>query len=315
MEQMNLSISSFKLFLKQILLPYVIIIVSIAAIINYYFEKKIVLGSIYAGVYKVNRIITENNIDEIGFFGSSRAEGTFLPDSLVKVGFNYGIFGAQDDVLCFFLKEECEKKEKQTPLVINFDLDGLSNSLGDKSNYIYNSEYPPVKELLGSNYKRIFKIPFVKYAGYFEMYTKYYINEKLNLTRYTNKGASIEKIKTSGEYFKELIDKQLKVETVFKNDPKLVIELGLIIKSNPNRKFIFVITPYHKSFFNRYSNVPDVENYFASLKKNPNVVILDFSKIDFPDEYFFDTRHLNLTGAFAFNRILKDSLNSIVIVP
>jgi len=274
MEQKNLSIFSFKKFFRQILLPYVIIIAISGAIINHYFEKKIILGSINAGVYKVNRIITENNFEEIGFFGSSRAEGTFLPDSLVREGFNYGIFGAQDDVICFFLKEDCKKKEKKTPIVISFDLDGLNNSLGDISNYIYNSEYPPVKELLGSYYKWIFKIPFVKYTGYFEKYTKYYINEKLNLTRFTNKGASIEKIITSREYFKELIDKQLKVKTVFKNDQRLVMELDKIIKSNPQRMFIFVITPYQKSFFNGYSNIHEAENYLTNLEFNTNVALM-----------------------------------------
>lgn len=310
MEQQNLSISSFKKFLVRIVLPFVILVVTIAAILNYYFEKKIVLGSANAGVYKVNRIITETHPNEVGFFGSSRAEGTFLPDSLVKDGFNYGIFGSQDNVICFFLNEECKKQGKTTPLIINFDLDGLDYSIGDQSNYIYNSGYHPVKSLLGSEYKNIFRIPFVKYSGYFEMYTKAYINDKLNLTRYTNKGASVEKIETSAAYFEELINRQLKAERVFKNEPELETELGRIIKSNPQRKFIFVITPYHESFFNGYSNIQDAENYLASLKKNTNVAVLDFSRINFPNEYFYDTRHLNLKGAFAFNRILRDSLSN-----
>jgi len=312
MDQKNLSISSFKNFIKQIFFPFLILVILLGSIINYFFERKIVFGSENSGVYKVNRIIKENNIDEIGFFGSSRAEGTFIPDSIVKNGFNYGLSGAQDLVTCFFVKEECKKAGKNTPIVISFDLDGLNNPIGDKSNYIYNSEYPPVKELLGSNYNNIFKIPFVKYAGYFEMYTKYYINDKLNLTRYTSKGASIERIETSKDFFNELINRELKSERVFFNEPKLVEEFLELFKSNPHRKFIFVIAPYHKSFFNGYSNIQDVENYLESLKKNPNVAVLDFSKIDFPDEYFFDTRHLNLTGAFEFNRILKDSLKNFI---
>ncbi len=308
MEQKNLSIFNFKYFLVRLIIPFLIILFVVSSAINYYFEKKIVLGSVNSGVYKVNRIISENNKDEIGFFGSSRAEGTFLPDSLVKNGFNYGMSGAQDDVTCFFLREE-SKKNKTTPFIISFDLDGLDYSLGDKSNYIYNSEYPSVKKLLQSNYKNIFKIPFIKYSGYFEMYTKYYINDKLNLTRYTNKGAAIEKAEQTEQFFNELIDSQLKAETVFHNEPELAGELSEIIKSNQNRKFIFIITPYHNSFFNAYSNLQDAELYLTSLKKNSNVVVLNFSKIDFPNSYFFDTRHLNLKGAIAFNRILKDSLS------
>lgn len=312
MDQKNSSISSFKNFLKRILFPFLIIVISLGTVINYYFERKIVFGSENSGVYKVNKIIKENNSDEIGFFGSSRAEGTFIPDSLVKNGFNYGLSGAQDLVTYFFVNEECKKKGKSSPIVISFDLDGLNNPIGDKSNYIYNSEYPPVKELLGSSYKNIFKFPFLKYSGYFEMYTKYYINDKLNLTRFTSKGASIERIETSKEFFNELISRELKSKRVFANEPKLVDEFSELFKSNPNRKFIIVIAPYHKSFFDGFTNIQDAELYLASIKKNPNVTVLDFGKIDFPNEYFFDTRHLNLKGAIVFNRILKDSLNVIM---
>ena len=308
MDQKNLSISNFKYFLSRLIIPFLVLLVIIGAGINYIFEKKIILGSVNSGVYKVNRIINENNKEEIGFFGSSRAEGTFIPDSLVKNGFNYGLSGAQDDVICFFLKEEC-KKNKTTPLIVSFDLDGLDYSLGDKSNYIYNSEYQPVKDLLQSNYKNIFKIPFIKYSGYFEMYTKYFINDKFNLTRFTNKGAAVEKAEQTEQFFNELIDRQLKAERIFRNEPSLASELDEILKSNQNRKFIFVITPYHNSFFNGYSNIQDAEKYLNTLKTNPNVVILNFSKLMFPNNYFFDTRHLNLKGAVAFNRILKDSLS------
>ena len=193
MTKQTSSIFNFKKFIFEIVLPYLIFFLLISLLINYLFEKKIILSSEISGAYKVNRIINSNDNDEVVFLGSSRAEGSFIPDSLVKHGFNYGISGTQDDVILFFLNEECKKKNKNTPIVINFDLDGLNSNIGDISNYLYNVDNLKVKSLVNSNYKSIFKIPFLKYYGYFELYFKYYINSKINLTKYTNKGASIEK--------------------------------------------------------------------------------------------------------------------------
>ena len=180
MKEPNLSISNFKKVAATIFLPVLFLFVLFSVILNYLFEQKVILGSEISGVYKINRIINQSNENEIPFFGSSRAEGNFIPDSLVKNGFNYGMSGTQDDVLLFCLSEECKKKKK-TPIISNFDLDGLDYSLGDPSNYIYNSNYLPVRQLMGTSYKSIYKIPFIKYYGYFELYLKFWLNSKTNL--------------------------------------------------------------------------------------------------------------------------------------
>ncbi len=292
------------------MVPWVIITVIIAAVFNYYFEEKVILGSDISGSYKVNRIITQNNEKEIPFFGSSRCEGTFIPDMLVENGFNYGMSGTQDDVLLFFLKEECRKK-KTTPVIVNFDLDGLNYSLGDMSNYIYNAGYPPVKALLGEKYETHFGIPLIRYYGHFETYTKYYLNSKSNLTKFTNKGASVEKNELPEQKMKELINERLRTKMTFHNDPELLKQFLSLIANHTNRLFILIVTPYHASNFNGFTNYTEAMDFLRQLQAFPHVKVLDFSKMDYPDRYYINTTHLNEEGAKAFNSMLRDSLKNL----
>ena len=312
MTRQNLSIFSFKKFLFQLIIPFLFILILLGFIFNYFFEKKIILGAEISGSYKVNRIINQYNLDEIPFFGSSRAEGTFIPDSLVKNGFNYGMTGTKTNVLIFFLKEECKKKGKNGPIIINFDLDGLIYNLGEQSDYILNANYAPIKKLLDSNFKFIYNIPFLKYFGNFEILTKYYLNNKLNLTKFTNKGASIEKNELPKSKFDDLVKQRISNPEHFQADNKLLSEIVNIIRENHNRKFIFVINPYHSSYFKFYPNLIEAIKCLDNLRSFPNVVILDFSKINYPDNYFLNTTHLNLRGALDFNKILKDSLKTYI---
>jgi len=302
------SISNFKKFLKKILLPYFLLSVLIGFVFNLFFEKNIILGSYSSGAYKINRIINSNNKNEIAFFGSSRAERSFIPDSLVKDGFNYGMVGTAADVLMFCLREECKKKNKTVPIVFAFDLNGLNYGVGDISNFLYNSDYPPIRKLLGTDYKYIYNVPFLKYYGHFEIYTKYYLNNIISLTKLNNKGGAIEKNELTKANFDELVKLRLAGNTEFHNDPKLLADFLNIVDENKNRKFILVAPPYHRSVFAGFTNLNKAEEFLNSLKLHKNIVVLDFSQLPYPDKYFFDTSHLNLAGAVEFNHLLRDSL-------
>ena len=303
----NSSTFNFNLFLKYILFPFLVVAIFLGGFFNFIFENKIILSSEISGAFKVNKIINKTDSNEIAFFGSSRAEGTFVPDSLVKNGFNYGMSGTQDDVLLFFLKQEC-KKRKNTPIVFNFDLDGFNYSIGDISNYLYNSDNSEVKNLLNKKFKNIYHIPLFKYYGYFETYTKYYLNNRLNLTKFTNKGSSIEKNELVKSKFNLLVKERLNQSTNFENDSALLNEFLSLVINNKNRNFILIVNPYHNSFFNKFYNYNRALTFFEELSKYPNIVVLNFAKLEFNDDMYLNTSHLNLKGALAFNKILKDSL-------
>lgn len=274
---------------------------------QYVFERKIILNSQINGSYKINRIINSVNKNEIPIFGSSRSEGSFVPSILGSNYFNYGISGTQDDVMLFFLWEEC-KKNKETPIIINFDIDGLNYVLGDIANYIYNANYPPIKELIGEKDEVIFRVPFVKYYGYYEYYFKMYLNNKINLTKKTDNGASLELNKLTKSKFNELVNQRLATSGEFKNDLNLERHFFEIIKNHPKRTFIVVISPYHNSYFHQFKNYSDVTTFVEKIKTFTNTRVFDFSHVSYPDSLYMNTSHLNYAGAKKFSEELKDSI-------
>jgi len=313
MQEQNSSISNFRRFLVWVLLPFLFIVAMAGIIIDSMFTHQVILRSQMVGAYKVNRIIRETHAAEIPIFGSSRAEGSFIPDSLGPHFFNYGLSGTMYDVTLFFLEEECRKKKNEPWIILNLDLEGLNYSLGDIANYIPNSDNSEVKELLGDKYNPYYKIPLVRYYGLYESYFRDFLNNKMQLTKVAGKGAAIEKKALTEAQFNELVEQRKASETIFHTDSMLLQKMNRIIAAHPERHFVFVISPYHGSYFQRYSNMRDAETFLAQLGSRQNVKVFNFSKMPLADSMFFNTSHLNYRGACVFSSQLRDSLRSLGI--
>jgi len=307
MEKQNSYTSSFKEFLFKILLPLFLIVGAAGLIFNYFFEKKIILKSQVSGAYKVNRILTETYPDEIPIFGSSRAEMGIIPDSLGHDYFNYGLYGTHYDVTLFFLEQECKKIKKRPWIILNLDLDGIEIALDDISNYIYNAHNPAVRELLGKEYKPYFSIPFIRYFGRFENIYRSYLTDKVAVSKIVDKGAAIEKQVIPQKEFDKLVAERIGTLQVFGINPDLKKKLFHIITTHPERVFVFVIAPYHPCCFQGY-NFDAVNDFMKLLRSYKNVKVFDFSRLPLPDNMFFNTTHINYSGAVEYNHYLKDSL-------
>jgi len=311
MEQTNLSIFDFKKFTLKFLLPFLLIVSVFGYGFNYWFEKHIIFASKLSGASKINRILKENYPDEIPIFGSSRAECNYIPDSLGINFYNYGIGGTKGDVMLFFAKQEC-MKNKKTPVILTFDINGLSKRIWDINNYIPNMQNEHVEELVGKENKFIYKIPFIKYFGNYEIYLKYLIMPKLEVTKFINKGSQIFKYPVSDKLFKELAHEQRTKNQVFENDSILEKNFIILFKQHPDRTFVIVVPPYHPSCFENFKNYGDAKNFLNLLRTFPNLKVFDFSKLPLDDKKFADTIHLSFEGAIIFNKALRDSLNSVI---
>lgn len=310
MPQENSSISNFKRFFFKMLLPLVLIVGGMSYAFTYFFERKVILGAEICGAYKVNRMLTETHADEIPILGSSRAEGTFVPEFLGPHFFNYGMSGTQDDVLLMMMAAECKKVGKRSPLILlNFDLDGINSYTGDIANYLYNSGDTAVRMLMHDHFRHYHYVPVVKYYGYFELYTKYFLNSRLQLTKHISRGASLEKNAVPPAKFLELVREREKTVQTFRNVPVLTAAWMKVIQDHPQRFFVFVISPNHASFYVRYQNPQDAQAFLNQVDALPNAEVLDFSRVDYPDSLFVNTTHINYAGARRFNRALRDSLD------
>ena len=313
METTNSSIFNFKIFIFKFLLPIVILVIFALFVTNKLFEKHIILKTNISGAYKVNRLISSTDTSEITVFGSSRAEGSFIPNIIDSNIFNYGMSSTQEDVTLALLKIEVNKK-KQTPIIINFDLDGVNSNIGDISNYLYNNDNQIISELIKEKIEKFQKIDLFKYYGNYEFYFKNYLNDKFNFTKFTNRGASVEKNKLTKSSFNTLVQERYNSINNFQNDSTILHNLLDLISNNQKRKFVFVIAPYHHSYFHNFDSFEKFNKFKIELKKYQNIIIIDFKDQLFEDSLFINTTHLNYQGAVKFSNAFRDSLIKLKII-
>ena len=314
MHKENSSISNFKKYVLTILFPVLLIVGIMAAAFNFLFEKNIILSNENGGAYKINRIINLNDPFEIPIIGSSRAEASFVPEILGVNYFNYGLEGTQENVMLFFINEECKKKNKKSPIIIaNIDLDGINIKTGDMANYLYNSDDESVRKLMGDKYEFQYAIPFVKYGGQFENYFRNYLNNKMQLTKYSKKGAFIDKTVLPQKLIDALIEYRKTHQDVFLHEDNLKKDFFNSLNLNKDRFFVFVVPPYHSCYFTNYKNPGDAKAFLDELRSLSNVRVFDFSGVKYPDSLFINTTHLNYNGALRFTNEFKDSLNTLEI--
>lgn len=304
MAKQNLYIFNFSVFIFKI----IALVFLFGYLLNTIFETNIIFKSEIGGAFKVNRILKETNVDEIPIFGSSRAQGNFVPSIIDDNCFNYGIDGTQANIWLFFLEQELNK-DKTSPIIINFDLVGLVNSDGDIGNYIPN--WNVTKSILKSQGEFYYNIPFVKYFGQFETNIKYFLNSKMNLTKIIDHGGSFEKNVLTTKKFKELVNKRLSSESSFQLDNRLQNKFNSLIEST-DRKILIVVSPYHESCFNKFTNIHSVNQYLQELGKKKNIYVLDFRDYIKSDEMYMNTTHLNYKGAKKFTEKLKTTTHNIL---
>jgi len=238
---------------------------------------------------------------------------TGIPDSLGNHFFNYGLTDARTDVTLFFLEQECGKKKKSPWIIINVDLYGLGHGYGNVANYIPSAGNKNVRAILGEGYQAYFRVPFIRYYGQYENYVRDYLNNRIQLTKFPNKGAAIEKKVLTETEFNRLVQQRRNSVETFVTDTALLHRLLHVISSHPDRYFVFVVSPYHSSYFEKYANPQTAEAFLNELRSYKNARVFDYGKMGLPDSLFFNTSHLNLQGAVTFCRSLKDSLTTLGI--
>jgi hypothetical protein len=273
-------------------------------VIDYVFTQYIVLGNENMEPYKVKRLMEEDKATEIPIIGSSRALNNFMPDSIHKDCFNYGLEGTGGDVLTIFLKHELAKKRK-TPIILNFDYT-LSKSAGDFSNYLLSIHEKDCRTLMEKSFHAYYYVPFFRYFGSFENFTKSYLNQKTGLTKSYNKGGTFEVNAATEKQFQAWIKQRIETKSKWIHT-ELADEFYTMLK-NTDRKVYLVVSPLHASCYQSYENMPEMEKYLQSIDALPNVEVLDFGKSLTEDKYFYDTRHLNILGAKYFSANLRKKL-------
>ncbi len=310
MENKSSSISNFKRFLLRILIPVLCCLLVLGFIVDKVFVNWVVFDTQAGGAYKVHRIIASEYPDETPMFGSSRCLRSFVPSILGEGYFNYGIEGTQDKVWLYFLSQELAKPGKTTPVIINFDQDGLSGNIGDELNYIPSiSQSDDVKKLLGDKYHWMHQVPFARFYGHYDLYMKYYMDEKIPSDETVDSGGRFISTKIND---KKRTAKLATIEkrTGFNNDPKLLKQLEDLLGTT-KRKVCIVITPSCLLPSGKYYEKDKVDQFLKGLADEyGHVYIFDYSNVYMDSKYFFNLTHLNYNGAKEFSKKFKTNLKS-----
>lgn len=294
--------------MKKLIPLYFLIVISICFVGNYLFEQSVVFNSEISGAAKLHRI-KKTFEKEIPIIGSSRALGCYIPDRINDHCYNYGINDTAYPTHRYFLKKELAK-DKATPIIINFDYHFFSQSIGDINNYIPHYSEKDIKNILKTKKKDkfMYNLPFLKYFGAFEYYVKDKMNEKLQLTKFTSKGASIEKNELTQKKFNRLVEKRRLSKTAFEPNAENVEDFLAMIEAHPNRMIKIVVAPYHNSVFESFENISNVNEFLTSLNKHKNIDIIDLSHLELGNDQYLNTTHVNYNGAVVFSDTLKSVL-------
>jgi hypothetical protein len=84
------------------------------------------------------------------------------------------------------------------------------------------------------------------------------------------------------------------------------------ITEHPQRLFFLVITPYHPSYYVHFQNEEKLKEFEATLATFPNVVVIDWGRMYYPDQSFVDTLHLRREAAANFSQKLRDKINRVL---
>jgi hypothetical protein len=286
---------------------------SVGVACDIFWTRCVISGSDSFEAAKVSRLIALRS-PEIPIFGASKARADYVPGLIHPAAFNYGMDAASYEVIDLLLHIELAKN-KAGPLIIDMNHQAF-RGIGDVSKLIPFTQLPEVKDLLkrdGSMQWR-FNIPGIRYFGFYDWYLKDFLAERYTVTRRVDRGytTTYNRLPWDRSTFDAAIKKRLETGYGFKDDPSQDERLFRHIRHAPRRKFVLVYAPVHASCFVNFTGAGEFAQFLVRLRGLDNVVVLDWSRLHFPDEYFADTVHLNERGAIEFSRRLGAELRPVL---
>ncbi|HEX2678737.1 MAG TPA: hypothetical protein VHM19_18920 [Polyangiales bacterium] len=259
---------------------------------------------------RIQRLLRSDDPDEVGVFGSSRAEGNYVPDLLGAHVYDYGLSGTGFEVLAALLDLELAKP-KRAPILINFDYDFFRSDLGDPTDYIPYYSQPAFRALMaqGGKDRLYFRVPGLRFVGTYEGYVKGFIESFGSPTKTFVRGAALNKSPLTREQFLQFAAQRRAMHESFSAPPAMDARFQAMLAQHRDRKVVLVVAPYHRSVYDSVTNFSELRAYLSRLEQtHSNVITLYFDGSTLADDEFYDTSHLNEAGARKFSLQLKQQL-------
>jgi hypothetical protein len=295
------------------LVPWLTFTIGFALALDRVFAEFIIPRSPGAAA-KIKRLLRSVDRDEVGVFGSSRADGDFVPTELGEHVYNYGLSGIEYGVTEVLLEIELAKP-KRAPLIVNVDpefFDETHIGIGDVNAVIPYCTLPAFRDVMerAGAYRAYYRFPGARFFGAYELHLKDFINGFASPTKELVRGANLEKNRLPPARFRQVVEERLAWRSSFSVSNEEDARFQTLLARHREREIILVVAPYHPSYYEVFSDFPKVVQYLSDIERtHANVIVLIFDGRKFDDSMFYDTTHLNAEGARRFSRELRRRLD------
>ena len=267
--------------------------------------------------YKLERLLTKNEMSETPILGSSRAETCYAPSVLGTNVFNYGISGSCIRETLFHLRMVLERK-KTGNIIVNFDpwgfaYYGAETKSGFAGQYGLAAVESTVRKELPEGLVPLSDwLPGIRFQGRLRANLTAWLTARKVVTKKVDQGAALAmRSRTEQEW--NVIDATLKPESFVGPNAEAWEELEMIerlLKERSNVCVFWVVAPASPSWKRLYTGERGLESFLSGLKGRHRVINLLMDN-GFNTDDFVDPTHLNLQGATKFSRLLKARIESL----
>ena len=255
--------------------------------------------------------------EEIPIFGSSKAEADYVPSVLGQGFYNYGLGATGLNVTNWLLAQELRQPSRQ-PIIIDL-VQWTVVEFGDARNYTAIAQHADVREFLkrAGLWRWYYAVPGLRYFGAWDWYVKGLLTDRIALTKRFDHGfnVNLDEPPWTRADFQEKVATRLALNYNLGIDPAEKIKLLKLMRSTPNRQFVLVLSPLHKSFFVHKNGEAELYEELRQMDHDlANLHVINMTRSDFPDQYFLDTAHLNQRGARVFSTRLREELIRLQII-
>ena len=275
-----------------------------ASLVAFIFENAFLAKSTTRSGYKLERFYRFE--DDVLFLGSSRAQQTFMVDSIFTSGqlYNYGLDGTGNWLWRYQL-EDLVKNGRQELIIINVDPPSL-DLVSDWNVLEYFNvphESAVFRNLEPSLKRSIAYFPFKYFGSYLELF-RTGIKEWINVTSYQFKGTQISiKSNIEGMFYARPFAK----DSVLNCSGPAGNHLLRILNDQTEDQIVFVRIPT----FNGQLSEPFFKHLSPLIQKDAPVQFIDHSNILQEQRLWYDHVHFTLEGAEIYSELIKEELRAL----
>lgn len=277
--------------------------------VNDTLNRYLIFSSSNSNPYKMQRLFSTKEKDEIPILGSSRAEAGFAPKEISDKAFNYGLSGSSARETAFHLKAVLSRPYKGL-VIVNLDPWGLGNEnfLGD---YRFVANNPLVKSESKIHVPIADQLPCIRFQGKTRSNLAQCMNNRLAVTKTMERGAILQRLSRNESEWNYIISKCESRGCTYDEETKSM--LTDMLSHNTVHDVVFVVSPIAKPWLERFTGWKELKEIEKWLCGFPHVHVIGITETSQGYELseFMDLTHLNESGARRFSRELKERLISL----